>query len=129
MTKSLEKILHVEDEPDIRAIARMALEKIGQLTVESCPSGQRALERISDFAPDLVLLDAMMPDMDGPEVLKQLRSRTDTKDIPIVFMTAKVQASEIEAYKALGALDVIAKPFDPMALHQQLKDIWAKTQS
>ena len=129
MTKSLEKILHVEDEPDIRAIARMALEKIGQLTVESCPSGNHALERISDFAPDLVLLDAMMPDMDGPEVLKQLRARPDTKDIPIVFMTVKVQASEIEAYKALGALDVIAKPFDPMALHQQLKDIWAKIQS
>lgn len=128
MTKSLEKILHVEDEPDIRAIARMSLEKIGQLSVESCASGADALACISEFAPDLVLLDAMMPDMDGPEVLNQLRAREDTKDIPIVFMTAKIQALEIEAYKALGALDVIAKPFDPTALHQQLKDIWARTQ-
>ena len=127
MTKNLEKILHVEDEPDIRAIAKMSLEKIGQLTVESYASGHVALERIADFGPDLVLLDAMMPDMDGPEVLKHLRARDDTKNIPIVFMTAKVQSSEIEGYKILGALDVIVKPFDPMQLHQQLKDIWART--
>lgn len=125
MTKTLEKILHVEDEPDIRAITKMSLEKIGKLTVESCESGQIALERVNSFSPDLVLLDAMMPDMDGPEVLKQLRAREDTKDIPIVFMTAKVQASEIDGYKTLGALDVIAKPFDPISLHQQLKDIWS----
>ncbi|MEQ8734544.1 MAG: response regulator [Rhodospirillaceae bacterium] len=129
MAKNLEKILHVEDEPDIRAITKMALEKVGHLNVESCESGKVALEQVAAYAPDLILLDAMMPDMDGPEVLKQLREREDTKHLPIIFMTAKVQASEIEAYKAMGALDVIAKPFDPMSLHQQIKDIWAAAQS
>lgn len=125
MTKELNRILHVEDEPDIRTITKVALEKIGQLSVESCASGQDALDCINTFAPDLVLLDAMMPEMDGPEVLQRLRARDDTKDIPIVFMTAKVQAAEIEAYKSLGAVDVISKPIDPITLHQQLKDIWA----
>ncbi|MBT5565150.1 MAG: response regulator [Rhodospirillaceae bacterium] len=129
MTSILKKILHVEDESDIRAIAKMSLEKIGQLEVESCASGQDALDRVAAFAPDMVLLDAMMPEMDGPEVLKQLRARDDTNHIPIVFMTAKVQASEIEGYKVLGALEVISKPFDPMTLHQQLKDIWLANQS
>ena len=107
----------------------MSLEEIGQLEVESCASGQDALDRVAAFAPDMVLLDAMMPEMDGPEVLKQLRARDDTNHIPIVFMTAKVQASEIEGYKFLGALEVISKPFDPMTLHQQLKDIWLANQS
>lgn len=128
MAKTLEKILHVEDEPDIRAIAKMSLEKIGQLSVESCESGAVALERVAEYAPDLVLLDAMMPDMDGPEVLKKLREREDTQHLPVIFMTAKVQSAEIETYKAMGALDVIAKPFDPMNLHQQIKDIWASAQ-
>lgn len=125
MKSELDKILHVEDEPDIRTITKVALEKIGQLTVESCASGQDALDCINTFAPDMVLLDAMMPEMDGPEVLRRLQAREDTKNIPVVFMTAKVQSAEIEGYKSLGALDVISKPIDPMTLHQQLKDIWA----
>lgn len=125
MKKDLNKVLHVEDEPDIRTITKVALEKIGQMTVESCASGPEGLDAIAAFAPDMVLLDAMMPGMDGPEVLTRLREREDTKDIPVVFMTAKVQAQEIEGYKNLGALDVISKPIDPMKLHQQLKDIWA----
>jgi two-component system OmpR family response regulator len=70
-----------------------------------------------------------MPEMDGPDVLKLLRVRDDTKDLPIVFMTAKVQPKEVEEYKSMGALEVIAKPFDPMPLHQQLKDIWLANQS
>lgn len=107
----------------------MSLEKIGHLGVESCDSGQVALDRVADFAPDLVLLDAIMPEMDGPDVLKLLRARDDTKDLPIVFMTAKVQPKEVEEYKSMGALEVIAKPFDPMHLHQQLKDIWLANQS
>ena len=127
--KDLQKILHVEDEPDIRTIAKMSLERIGNLTVESCESGKDALAKIAAFAPDLVLLDAMMPEMDGPELLKELQARDDTKDIPVVFMTAKVQTAEIEGYKALGALDVVPKPIDPMTLHQTLKDIWAAHQS
>lgn len=117
--------MHVEDEPDIRTIAKAALERIGNLTVESCDGGSEALDKIAGFGPDLVLLDAMMPEMDGPEVLKLLKEREDTKHIPVVFMTARVQASEIEEYKALGAIDVVSKPIDPMTLHQTLKDIWA----
>lgn len=125
MKKDLNKIMHVEDEPDIRTITKVALEKIGQLTVESCASGPEALDSIAAFAPDMVLLDAMMPGMDGPEVMAHLQNREDTKDIPVVFMTAKVQANEIANYISLGAVDVISKPIDPMKLHQQLKDIWA----
>ncbi len=116
--KDLEKILHVEDEPDIRTIAKASLERIGNLTVESCESGPVALEKIAAFGPDMVLLDAMMPEMDGPEFLKRLQQRDDTKHIPVVFMTAKVQSSEIEEYKSLGAIDVVPKPIDPMTLHK-----------
>lgn len=125
MTKQLEKVLHVEDEPDIRTIAKVALERLGGLTVESCESGAVALEAVHTFKPDLVLLDAMMPEMDGPDVLKRLRKDERTQNIPIIFMTAKAQAHEIEAYKSLGALDVITKPINPTTLHQQLKDVWA----
>ena len=128
MTKSLVKVLHIEDEPDIRTIAKVALERIGGLTVESCESGPVGLATIPEFEPDVVLLDAMMPDMDGPEVLQKLCADPATSSIPVVFMTAKVQAHEIEHYKSLGALDVITKPINPATLHQQLKDIWAAFQ-
>ncbi|RYY83161.1 MAG: response regulator, partial [Comamonadaceae bacterium] len=76
-------------------------------------------------APDLLLLDVMMPGMDGPTTLARLRERPGTARTPVVFMTAKVQASEIEHYKALGALGVVTKPFDPMGLAAQVQALWA----
>lgn len=121
---TLQKIMMVEDDPDIQIVARMSLEAVGGFTVEVCSGGIEALEKIEGFAPDLVLLDVMMPDMDGPTVLKHLRERPATKELPIIFMTAKAQAHEVAAYKALGAVAVVSKPFDPMSLPQTISNLW-----
>ncbi|MBT5374777.1 MAG: response regulator [Rhodospirillaceae bacterium] len=125
MSETLSKILYVEDEPDIQAVARIALESVGGLTVEVCSSGDEALEKVSAFNPDLVLLDVMMPNMDGPSTMMAIREIPEFSATPVVFMTAKVQPQEVQALLALGALDVIAKPFDPMTLSDQVKGIWA----
>src|SRR5438552_4864085 len=125
MSKSLKRILYVEDEPDIRAVAKMALEAIGGFEVVACGSGAEALAAAPAAKPDLLLLDVMMPGMDGPATLKALRETFAVGDAPVIFMTAKVQAQEIAQYKALGALDVIPKPFDPMQASAQINRISA----
>ena len=117
------KILYVEDEPDIQAIAKIALETIGGFTVRICSSGREALETIGEFNPDCILLDVMMPGMDGPTTLKALRQLPGFATTPVVFMTAKVQPREVAEFKALGALDMIAKPFNPMTLASTLRQI------
>ncbi len=122
--KTLERVLYVEDDPDIRVIANLALVMVGGLTVEVCASGAEAIARAQQFAPELLLLDVMMPDMDGPQTLAALRLFPELAVTPAVFMTAKVQATEVAHYLSLGALDVIRKPFDPMTLAQRLKDLW-----
>ena len=119
----------VEDDPDIQIVARMALEIVGGFTVEICSGGQQALDTVEGFDPDLVLLDVMMPDMDGPTVLHHLRARPLTAPIPIVFMTAKAQAHEIDSYLDIGAMDVISKPFDPMTLSARLSAIWQNSRA
>lgn len=120
----LQRILYVEDEPDIQAIARLALEVVGQYTVEIAGSGDEALKLAPGFAPDLILLDVMMPGMDGLATLQALRTLPALADTPVIFMTAKVQPREVEQYKAMGALGVVAKPFDPMTLAQTIAGIW-----
>ena len=122
----LKNILYVEDEPDIQAIAKLALETVGDFNLNICSSGEEALEAVKSFTPDLFLLDVMMPGMDGPSTLKTFRENPETVNIPAIFMTAKVQPNEIVQYRELGALDVIAKPFDPMTLATQINDIWQK---
>ena len=122
----LQRILYVEDEPDIQAVAKLALEMVGGFTVKVCSSGEEALQEAEDFAPDMILLDVMMPGMDGPSTLQSLRSLAPLANIPAVFMTAKVQPHEVAHYKSLGALDVIPKPFDPMALAGQVRAIWER---
>jgi CheY-like chemotaxis protein len=126
MRKELNRILYVEDEADIRVIAEIALEVVGGFTLTSCASGREALEVAERAAPDLLLLDIMMPGMDGLSTLEALRAHPVTADTPVIFMTAKVQAAEIAHYKSLGALDVIPKPFDPMALAEQIRSIWSR---
>lgn len=121
---TLSRILYVEDDDDIREIAQLALEIVGGFTVLLCASGEQALLQAPAFAPQLILLDVMMPGMDGPSTLAALRQHPTLAHIPIAFMTAKIQPQEIAAYKALGALDVIAKPFDPMLLPEQVTAIW-----
>lgn len=122
----LHRVLCVEDEPDIQAVAKIALELVGGFTVKICSSGEEALREAEAFAPDMILLDVMMPGMDGPATLKMLRQRPAFAAMPIAFMTAKVQPVEVSHFKSLGALDVIAKPFDPMALGAQVRAIWEK---
>lgn len=121
---ALQRIMHVEDDPSIQQVAKIALEAVGGFTVHTCSSGQQALDDYQAFAPQLILLDVMMPGMDGPTTLQQLRQQFDLSKVPAVFMTAKVQSSEVESYKALGAADVVVKPFDPMALSGQIRRIW-----
>ncbi len=125
----LRKILYVEDEPDIQEIARLALELAGGFEVEVCGSGEEALRVAPVFEPDLVLLDVMMPHMDGPTTFQELRKDSRLASTPIIFMTAKVQAHEIAQYMELGALDVISKPIDPMALPDTVRSIWSRTMS
>ncbi|MEO5572881.1 MAG: response regulator [Gammaproteobacteria bacterium] len=122
--RELKRILMVDDEADIRTVACLSLEALGGFTVQLCDSGSEAAKTAMAFNPDLILLDVMMPGMDGPSTLKTLRAQTETAAIPVIFMTAKVQAQEVDHYKKLGALDVIAKPFDPMTLAANVSQIW-----
>jgi CheY-like chemotaxis protein len=123
---TLQRILYVEDEPDIQAVAKLALEMVGGFTVKICSSGEEALREAEAFAPDLLLLDVMMPGMDGPGTLAALRDKPATAKVPAIFMTAKVQPAEVAHFKSLGAIDVIPKPFDPMTLASQVKDSWER---
>ena len=122
----LSRILHVEDDPSIQAVAKVALEAVGGFRVLSCSCGQDALDQVQGFAPDFILLDVMMPGMDGPQTLAKIAQLVDIDRIPVVFMTAKVQPAEIEHYRGLGARDVIIKPFDPMQLAAQVRQIWSR---
>jgi len=122
MTEQSVRVLYVEDEDDIRAVAQIALDGEG-FELIPCASGQEALDKAADVTPDVILLDVMMPGMDGPTTLTQLRNIPKLARTPAIFMTAKVQPSEIAQLKSLGALDVIAKPFDPMGLAEQLHSI------
>lgn len=122
---ALQKVLYVEDDVDIREIATIALQDIGGLTVAVCESGAQALNVIDDFAPQLVLLDVMMPDMTGPETLAALRQQGSVTDATVVaFMTAKVHPEELERYYELGVTNIISKPFDPMTLADNVRAIW-----
>ncbi|MFN4089271.1 MAG: response regulator [Alphaproteobacteria bacterium] len=120
------KILYVDDEPDIREIAIFALELDGTIEASGCASGAEALDRVRAARPDLVLLDVMMPGLDGPATLARLRGMREGRDLPVVFITAKAGARDTDRFLALGALGVIAKPFDPMALAGQVHRFWAQ---
>ncbi|MBC3884486.1 response regulator [Undibacterium griseum] len=122
---SLANILYVEDDQDIQTVAQIALEVVGGFVLHSCSSGQQALSEVRQgYQPDLLLLDVMMPNMDGPTTLTELRKLPLTASTPVIFMTAKVQSAEVEFYKSLGAIGVIAKPFDPMQLSEQVRKLW-----
>lgn len=122
----LKKILFIEDEADIRVIAQIALEDIGGFTVKLCGTGYEALAVAENFKPDLFLLDVMMPGLDGPATLRELRNLPRMKDVPAIFMTAKVQANEMAQYKKIDVLGVIVKPFDPMTLAETIQKFWSK---
>ena len=115
------RVLHVDDEPDIREVVEMSLALDPEFMIRSCASGADALAASDDWPPDLILLDVMMPVMDGPTTLKRLRERPGTTLTPVVFMTARAQAREIESFVSLGAAGVIPKPFDPMTLAESVR--------
>ena len=127
--ETMPHILCVDDEQDILSVATLALEMVGGFTVSSVTNGSDAVWAAEDTQPDLILLDVMMPQMGGPATLKALRENRNTAGIPVVFMTARVQAHEVAEYLELGASAVIHKPFDPMLLPSQLKEVlqWTRT--
>jgi CheY-like chemotaxis protein len=110
------RILHVDDEPDIREVVDMSLGLSPDFEVRACASGAEAVAAAVEWSPSLILLDVMMPGMDGPMTLTQLHKNPQTSDIPVLFMTARAQTREVEHLIALGAQGVISKPFDPMTL-------------
>jgi CheY-like chemotaxis protein len=125
-SRALERILYVDDEPDIQEIVGMALELMGDAEIRTCGSGREALALAEAFKPDLIMLDVMMPEMDGPATLDALKRNPDFAATPIVFVTAKANTRELQRFIELGAVDVIAKPLDPMKLGDQVRAIWAR---
>jgi len=126
--QELSRILYAEDQIDIQQVAILALETVGGFTVKTCNSGLEATMAIDNFKPQLLLFDVMMPDMDGPTALIKIREMPDYKNTPAIFMTAKVQSNEVQSYLDMGAIAVIAKPFDPMTLASEIQEIWQRSQ-
>lgn len=122
--RPLIRICYVEDDEDIQRIVRMSLEKIGKMTVEVVSDPMTAIERMIAFKPDLVMLDWMMPGMDGPTLFRRMQETPGIKSLPVVFITAKASQRELDELRSLGALGTISKPFSPKDLPEQLKALW-----
>ncbi|HEX2612661.1 MAG TPA: response regulator [Fibrobacteria bacterium] len=123
---TLGHILCVDDEEDILQVAKLSLEAVGGFQVSLCRGSGEAVARAESLRPDLILLDVMMPEMDGPATLLKLRENPVTSPVPVAFMTAKAQPAEIRRYLGLGAIGVISKPFDPMTLSAEIRALWEK---
>jgi CheY-like chemotaxis protein len=119
----MKRILYVDDEADIREVATMALELEPGFEVKCAASGAEALALAAEWRPDLIMLDVMMPGMDGPSTLSRLRADPATGMIPVIFITARTQAQEVDRFLAAGAIGFIAKPFDPMQLASQVREL------
>ncbi|HEY0331987.1 MAG TPA: response regulator [Rhodopseudomonas sp.] len=115
-------LLHIDDEPDIREIVEISLAVDPDFVVRSCSSGQEALPVAAEWQPDIILLDVMMPVMDGPATLARLRDNPATQSIPVIFMTARAQTRELDRFRSLGAVGIIPKPFDPMTLATSVRN-------
>ena len=117
-----EKILLIDDEDDIRTVAQMSLQAVGGFQVLLAAGGKEGLDISAREKPDLILLDVMMPGLDGPSILKQLKENPESANIPVVFLTAKAQQMELDQLKSMGAAGVLTKPFDPMKLPEQIRE-------
>ncbi|NKQ09388.1 response regulator [Pseudomonas sp. SST3] len=127
--KPLQRILHVEDVPSIRVVTRIALEKLGGFQVLSCASGLEALEQAQRFAPDMILLDVMLPQMGGIELLRQLSLQIDLRQTPVVLLTGQPnEPADAGELQRLGVRKLLQKPFDPLQLATQLQEIWNSEQ-
>ena len=117
------KVLIIDDEPDVRSVARLSLGRVGGMDVIELSGGADAVPTATTERPDVILLDVMMPEVDGVETFGALRANSATASIPVVFITAKAMAEDVQRLRSLGALDVIVKPFDPMTLADDLREI------
>jgi len=124
--QKLKKILYAEDEPDVQTVVELTIQCMSDYEIKICNNGKRLLECVQDYNPDLILLDVMMPEMDGPTTYKNLQADELTQNIPVMFMTAKAQVHEIEKFNNLGSLGVITKPFDPVTLCSEIDNFWNK---
>ncbi|WP_313433414.1 response regulator [Stutzerimonas nitrititolerans] len=122
--RPLKRILHIEDVPSIQIVTRIALERIGGFEVLSCASAQAALAEVRAFAPDLILLDVMLPQMDGIELLCQLAGLVDLQQTPVVLLTGHLERERLAELQQMGVRDVLQKPFDPLQLTAQLRAVW-----
>ena len=124
--RPLERICYVEDDEQAQLIVRLALEKLGKMIVEVVSDPHRAIEAITRFNPDLVMLDWMMPGMDGAALFRKMKQHPELAALPVVFITAKTMPKEVEELLALGPAATISKPFSPKDLPDQLRAIWSK---
>jgi two-component system OmpR family response regulator len=122
----LNRICYVEDDEDIQRIVRMTLERVGKMTVEVVGDPTLAMDAIRAFKPDLVMLDWMMPKLDGPSLFRQMQARPETQALPVVFITAKASQRDLDELVKMGAAGTISKPFSPKDLPEQLREIWKK---
>jgi len=124
--RPLNRICYVEDDEDIQRIVRMSLERVGKMTVEVVGDPTLAIDAMNAFKPDLVMLDWMMPKLDGPALFRQMQARPDTRALPVVFITAKASQRDLDELTKMGAAGTISKPFSPKELPEQLREIWRK---
>ena len=124
--RPLNRICYVEDDEDIQRIVRMSLERVGKMTVEIVTDPLQAIGVMTAFKPDLVMLDWMMPGMDGPTLFRKMKEDPQMSALPVVFITAKAQSRDMAELMALGAVGTISKPFSPKDLPDQLRAIWKK---
>ena len=120
----LNRVCYVEDDEDMQKIVRMSLERIGKMSVELVTDPLVAIDAIKAFKPELVMLDWMMPGMDGPTLYRKMKEDPGVRDLPVVFITAKASPKELEELRALGAAGTISKPFSPKELPVLLREIW-----
>ncbi|MBI2568165.1 MAG: response regulator [Candidatus Schekmanbacteria bacterium] len=120
---NISSVLLVDDDEDIRAIGKTSLANVGGWRVWTAASGREAIAQARAETPDLIVLDVMMPGMDGPTTLAELRAHDATRHIPVIFLTAKAQRHEVHRLESLGGAGVLTKPFDPMALPEAIRDL------
>lgn len=122
------KVLIIDDEEDIRSIASMSLDLLGHMAVVEAEDGEQGVSKAAEHKPDVILLDMMMPVLDGPATLAKLREHPETKSIPVIFLTARAMTSEVEKLKTMGATGILTKPFDPTTLASQVKQMLGITE-
>jgi len=123
-TRPLDKVLYVEDDEDIQRIVRMSLERVGKMSIDIVSNSLQAIDRMKAYKPDLVMLDWMMPEMDGPTLFRKMQEDPEVAPLPVIFITAKASPRELEELVRLGAKGTISKPFSPKDLPDQLRALW-----